>query len=161
MSVRFPPVAWRAGLWLAACAGLLRADCTPDVMKAVYRMHLFGPATRAAGAPALLRDTRCHTWAIRRRQPQRKNSSIARGIDSHLAPQDETTISACPQHCLDLRQKLSRPSLFDCPDRLRIHPRRATVAAHSPPCFPQNVTSVDPVVQRMEPPRPTLLGTHI
>ena len=35
-----------------------------------------------------------------------------------------------------------------------------SVAAHSPPCFPQNVTPVDPVVQRMETPRLTLLGTH-
>ena len=42
-----------------------------------------------------------------------------------------------------------------------IHPRRATVAAYPPPCFPPNVTPVDPVVQRMETPRPTLLGTHI
>ena len=38
----------------------------------------------------------------------------------------------------DLRQELSRPSLFDCIDRLRIHPGRTAVAAHSPPCFPQN-----------------------
>ena len=71
------------------------------------------------------------------------------------------TISACPQRRLNLRNQLPWPSLFESLGCLRIHPRRATVVAHSPPCFPQNVTPVDPVVRRMEPPRPTLLGTHI
>jgi hypothetical protein len=54
------------------------------------------------------------------------------------------------QRCVDLRQKLSRAALFDGLDRLGIYPCRATVAAHPLPCFPQNVTPVDPVIQRME-----------
>jgi hypothetical protein len=41
-----------------------------------------------------------------------------------------------------------------------IHARRSLVAAYPLPRFPQNVTPVDPVIQRMEPPCPTLLGTH-
>jgi hypothetical protein len=52
-------------------------------------------------------------------------------------------------------------TLFDRLNRLPVHPGCAALAAHSSPCFPQNVTSVDPVVQRMEPPRPTRLAhTH-
>ncbi len=69
-------------------------------------------------------------------------------------------ISACPQSRLDLCQKLFHASLFDGLDRLRIHPGRPAIAAHPPPCFPQNVTPVDPVLQRMETPCPTPLGAH-
>ena len=74
------------------------------------------------------------------------------------------TILACLQRCFDLRQKRPLASLFDGLDRLGIHPRRAAVTAHPPPCFPQNVTPVDPcpegAQQRMEPACLTPLGTH-
>jgi transposase len=41
-----------------------------------------------------------------------------------------------------------------------IHARRSLVAAHPLPRFPQNVTPVNPVVQRVKTPRLTRLGTH-
>ena len=49
-----------------------------------------------------------------------------------------TVPSSCPQRRFDLQQKLFRPSLSDCLYRLPVNPRRATVAAHSPPCVFQD-----------------------
>ena len=34
---------------------------------------------------------------------------------------------------------------FDSLNRFSVYSRRSTVTSHSPPCFPQNVTSVDPL----------------
>jgi hypothetical protein len=50
--------------------------------------------------------------------------------------------------------------LLDGSQRDLIHARRSFVAAHSFPRFPQNVTPVDPVIQRMKTPCPAPLGTH-
>jgi len=94
-----------------------------------------------------------------RRNPQRPLLPICFRYVSPL--HRGRTISACSQRRLDFRQKFFHASLFDDLDGFRIDPRRATVAAHPPPCFPQNVTPVDPVVQRMEASRSTPLGTHI
>ena len=44
----------------------------------------------------------------------------------------------------------ARPRLLDLGQRLGIDARRAAVPLHPPPCFPQDVTPVDAVVQRME-----------
>ena len=73
----------------------------------------------------------------------------------------EWTISAFSQCRFDFRQKLPDAPLFDGLDGFGIHPCRTAVAALSPPRFPQDVTPIDPVIQRMEAPCLTLLGTHI
>src|SRR2546428_6054154 len=59
---------------------------------------------------------------------------------------------------LDRLQELRDPTLLDGRDRLAIHPRSALIAPHPAPRVPQDVTPVDPVVQRVEPPPPTPLG---
>src|SRR6516162_7441699 len=100
-----------------------------------------------------------HHSVSHRRYPQRPLLPICFRYVSPL--HRRRAISSCPQRRLDLRQNLSHASLFDGLDRLRIDSRRAAIAAHSPPCFPQDVTSVDPVVQRMEASSLTPLGTHI
>ncbi len=70
------------------------------------------------------------------------------------------TISACLEFSLYPFEKLRHSLFLDGSQRDFIHARRSPIAAHSLPRFPQNVTPVDPVVQRVESPCLTLLGTH-
>src|SRR5215472_6305335 len=100
-----------------------------------------------------------HHSVPHRRYPQRP--LLPRLFWYVSSPHREWTISAFSQCRCDLRQKLPDASLFGRLDRFRINPCRPAVATHSPPGFPQDVTPVDPVIQRMEAPCLTLLGTHI
>jgi hypothetical protein len=70
------------------------------------------------------------------------------------------SISACLQIGLYPFEKLGHTLLLDGLQRHLIDARRSSIAAHPRPCSPQNVTSVNPVVQRMESSCPAPLGTH-
>ena len=48
--------------------------------------------------------------------------------------------------------------LLDLGERLPVDPGSSLVAAHPTPCFQQNVTPPDPVVQRVESSLPIALG---
>ena len=84
-----------------------------------------------------------------RRNPQRPLSSI--GLRNVPTPHRRGSIRACSQsRRRGRRESASTPILLDGGQRHRIDARRAAVLLHSPPCFPQDVTPVDAVHQRME-----------
>src|SRR5262249_25517507 len=71
------------------------------------------------------------------------------------------SVLACSQISSDFVEPLLRSTLFDGLDAFTIDARCACVAASSHPRLPQDVTPVDPVVQRVEAPCPAPLGRHV
>src|SRR6266545_3899396 len=67
-------------------------------------------------------------------------------------------IRACSQHVLDLFHEAIFSVLLDVCDRLSIDSRCTLVPFHSLPRFPENVTSPDPVIQRVKTPSRLPLG---
>jgi len=65
---------------------------------------------------------------------------------------------ACSQHVLDLFHEAIFSVLLDVCDRLSIDSRCTLVPFHSLPRFPENVTSPDPVIQRVKTPSRLPLG---
>jgi hypothetical protein len=70
---------------------------------------------------------------------------------SSLAPQNGLrAIRAGAQGDKEFLHQALHAIMLDTDERLSIDSRRAAVARHPPPGFPQDVTPVDPIQQRME-----------
>jgi hypothetical protein len=91
-----------------------------------------------------------------RRDAQGPHLAVCLG-DVH-APHDLRAVLACAQHFAQLLQEELDTVLLHALDRHPVDPRRAAVAAHSPPRLAQDVTPAHLVVQRVEAPSRCPLG---
>ena len=83
-----------------------------------------------------------------RRNPQRPLSSVC--LRNVPTPHRRGSIRACAQPRAEVFEKRLDARLLDVGQRHRIDAGRAAVLLHPSPCFPQDVTPVDAVQQRME-----------
>ena len=83
-----------------------------------------------------------------RRNSQRPLASVC--LRNIPTPHRRGSIGARSQSRAEVVKKRLRAALLDISQRLCIDARCAAVRFHSPPCFPQDVTPVDAVQQRME-----------
>src|SRR5438128_5004213 len=91
-----------------------------------------------------------------RRNPQWSLSSIS--LRNVPTPHRRGPIRACAQPRAEILKKHPDAHLLDLGQRHRIDAGRAAVPLHASPCFPQDVTPVDAVIQRMETTARLLLG---
>ena len=83
-----------------------------------------------------------------RRNPQRPLASVC--LRNVSTPHRQGSIRARSQSRAEVFEKFLDPHLLDRGQRHRIDARRTAVPLHPPPRFPQDVTPVDAVQQRME-----------
>src|SRR5205085_12659734 len=97
-----------------------------------------------------------HHPVLHRRDAQWPLSSVRLGYVG--APHDLRTVFAHAQHFAQLLQEALDSVLLDVLDRHAVNPRRAAVAAHSPPRLMQDVNPAYLVVQRIKAPCRCPLG---
>ena len=83
---------------------------------------------------------------------------LARGLRYEPPQHRVRSVPAFAQLGLELFEEARHTSPFHGRERLSIDARRAAVRFDPPPCFPQDVTPVDAVIERMEAARSRLLG---
>src|SRR5205807_3966538 len=108
-----------------------------------------------------LNDQLCrhlHHSVSYRRYPKRPLLLAVR-LQDVSAPHRLRPIFACLERLLNAPQELLDAARLDIGERLLIDARRTSVGLHPLPRFPQDVTPVDPVIQRVKAPCLAPLGT--
>src|SRR3989304_4061008 len=96
---------------------------------------------------------------LHRRNAQRPQLPV--GLGNPPPQHGRRLVGACVELAGKLREEPPDAVLLHRLERDPVHARGALVAADAAPRFPQDVTPVDSVVQRVEPALPMLLGCSV